>query len=109
ALDQSFDNQTEDLSLPFKEVYIWKVGFGAPRCVTCVGDGPPAGDSAIEPIGGTHSSLPDDAANLANYNDWQPRNLTSDGTKVFFNSEAGLVPEDHGGSQPQIYEYNVPF
>jgi hypothetical protein len=78
------------------EVYTYVAG-GSPMCVSCDPRGTPAVSDAllVSQTAGNPSSPP--ALGLT-------RNLSSDGSRVFFESEEPLVPQDTNG-QMDVYEW----
>lgn len=90
--------------LPKKQVYVWKIGDTAPQCVSCAGDGPLSGTGSIEPI--ESNGKPDEELiGQASYGDWYTRNVTDDGSKVYFTSTGALV--EGAATSTQVYEYDT--
>jgi hypothetical protein len=115
-IDGSFDNNytTDDprfLGEAHKQLYHWKIGMNEPRCVSCVGSGPSTADVSFRSLGG--NSRPLDASQgelegLPSFSDWQHRNLLDDGSRIYFETEEQLVPEDDN-SGVDVYQYDTVF
>ncbi len=85
-----------------EEVYLYDAGSGTLRCVSCN----PTGGRPLGPSGIAAGT------NFENYGDegrslYQPRVLSEDGHRVFFETYDALVPQDTNG-QLDVYEYEVP-
>ncbi len=85
-----------------EEVYLYDAGSGTLRCVSCnPTGGRPLGPTGIPP--GTHfGDAGGEGASL-----YQPRVLSEDGHRVFFETYDALVPQDTNG-QLDVYEYEAP-
>jgi hypothetical protein len=91
------DTLGNPLSTQCEEVYLYDAGNAAAplRCVSCNPSGErPTGPSGVP--GGTNFSL-----RLGLY---QSRVISEDGSRVFFESDDGLVPQDINGRR-DVYEY----
>jgi hypothetical protein len=85
-----------------QEVYRYRVGDGAPVCVSCgPGVGPATADASLQSFsGGLGDHVhPLNAINLA-------VNLVDDGGTVFFQSKQTLLPADANGRQ-DVYEWEA--
>jgi hypothetical protein len=83
-----YDNVDPTTGVPTSQVYLYSAG--ELTCASCRPDGsPPAGNSTIEPA--------DYAANLT-------RNLSDDGSRLFFDSTDAIVPADTNGKS-DVYEW----
>jgi hypothetical protein len=90
---QSSDRLTSFDNAGHAEVYLYTVADGSLRCVSCGPAGHVAdGDAALAAEG----SLSVNA---------RSRSVTGDGSRVFFESTDGLVPEDVNGVR-DVYEYH---
>ncbi len=84
-----------------EEVYLYDAGSGSLVCVSCnPSGGRPIGPSNIP--AGTHSE--GGGAATAGRSVYQPRVLSEDGGRVFFETADALVPRDTNG-QIDVYEY----
>lgn len=86
--------ETSDNNNGYEEVYLYDEPSGTWTCVSCV-PGVPVAASAQ--FGGFLTGY----GSFATY---QPRNLTDDGRRVFFETEAALSPQDTNG-QADVYEW----
>ena len=83
------------------EVYLFSAGTGQLVCASCNASGVrPTGAASIPPVlatqpgyGGPSDTFP-----------YLPRSLSEDGSRLFFDSQDGLVPRDSNGRQ-DVYEY----
>ncbi len=94
-----YNNVDASTQLPDEEVYLYDVN-GSPQ-LTCVSCNP----NGARPIGPSHipagTPFEHRATGGAIY---QSRGMSEDGTRVFFDSEDGLVAQDTNGQQ-DVYEY----
>jgi hypothetical protein len=97
-IEPGYDNEDPESGDGFKEMYVWKVGQGTPKCITCIGQA--VGPSTLLPqrLNETEAKLPVLAG-------WQKRNMLPDGSAVFFESSQQLLPADHNFTT-DVYEYN---
>jgi hypothetical protein len=85
-----YDNANPSTGAPTSQVYLYSPNSGELTCVSCRPDGsPPSGSSTITP--------PDFVTNT-------PRNLSDDGSRLFFNSTDAIVPADTNGKS-DVYEW----
>ncbi len=97
----SYDNRDLASGSPDEEVYLYDAGSASLVCVSCDSSGGrPVGPSDIP--AGTHTE--DTGPASAGKSVYQPRVLSEDGGRVFFESADALVPEDTNG-QIDVYEY----
>jgi hypothetical protein len=84
---------------PCKEVYVYDAGSGGLACASCDPSGArPAGPAKL----GGDEEVPEAFAIVSPY--YMPRNLSEDGSRLFFDSPDPLVPQDSNGRQ-DVYEY----
>jgi hypothetical protein len=88
-----FDNTDAESGEPDSEVFLFDRQAGTLACASCN----PAG---VNPVGASRIAGIEAFGNAFNL----PRNLTPDGSRVFFNSADALVPRDTNGKQ-DVYEY----
>lgn len=91
-----YDNRDLALGDPDEEVYLFDSRSANLVCVSCN----PSGGRPIGPANipaGTHSGLAENSV-------YQPRVLSEDGSRVFFETADALVPQDTN-SQIDVYEY----
>ncbi len=94
-----YDNRDASSSVRDEEVYVYDAGAGRLTCASCNPSGErPLGPSAIP--GGTIFTNEGRGGEALR----QPRALSADGGRVFFDSADGLVPQDTNGKQ-DVYEY----
>jgi hypothetical protein len=79
----------------FDEIYLYDAASNVLSCVSCnPTGGRPLGSSSLDPVEGkTSKSF-----------EYLPRNLSEDGSRVFFDSRDALVPGDVNGRQ-DVYEW----
>lgn len=88
-----YNNSDLNTGQPDTEVYVYDAEANGLRCVSCGAPGVlPQGPSSISPW------------QTQNYD---PRSVSNDGTRVFFNSSDALLPRDTNGQQ-DVYEYEAP-
>ena len=93
----SYDNRDAETGEPDEEVYLYDAPSGSLSCVSCNPSGArPVGSSGFP--GGTPLRTADE---LGTY---QPRVLSEDGSRVFFDSRDALVAQDTNGVQ-DVYEW----
>jgi hypothetical protein len=97
-IDPEYENEDPESWDGIKEIYVWKVGEGTPRCVTCVG-------KAVGPSTLLNQRLNETEAKVPVFAGWQKRNMLPDGSAVFFDSTQVLLPADHNLTS-DVYEYN---
>ncbi len=96
-----YDNRDLASGDPDEEVYLYDAGSASLVCVSCnPSGGRPIGPASIP--AGTHSEEGGNAS--AGKSVYQPRVLSEDGGRVFFESADALVPQDTNG-QIDVYEY----
>jgi hypothetical protein len=82
------------------EIYVYSASNGRLTCVSCNPSGRPASAETVlyleEPIGPADSSAISPAS--------EPRFLSEDGSRVFFDTEEALLPQDVNG-QMNVYEW----
>jgi hypothetical protein len=78
-----------------REIYLYDAVGGSLRCVSCRPDGQPAEGNASLRFGGS----------AVGTSFGRPRALSSDGSRVFFESADEVMPEDANG-QRDVYEYH---
>ena len=85
---------------PCSEIYLYHADTGALACVSCnpTGERPVGGSS----ISGGHEVEEDETRAYRVY--YQPRVLSADGSRVFFNSPEALVEQDKNHAA-DVYEY----
>ncbi len=71
-------------------IYVFSVDTGSVYCLGCT-------------AGGTRGTLPD----TSSWGDYQTRSISDDGSRVFFDSLAALVPQDTNG-RLDVYEWERP-
>lgn len=87
-----YDNVNPSTTLPTSQVYLYLPGPGTLICASCRPDGsPPSGDSTITP--------PTLETNT-------PRNLSDDGSRLFFSSTDAIIPADTNGKS-DVYEWTA--
>jgi hypothetical protein len=87
------------------EVYLFRVGDEAPRCISCSPSGSQPRGRSIPSVGSEAFSLPTAASlPVAAFQLAVPRALDSDGTRLFFDSYDSLVPRDQNGKE-DVYEW----
>ncbi len=97
----SYDNRDLASGRPDEEVYFYGAGSGSLVCVSCnPSGGRPIGPSNIP--AGTHAEGGGNASGGKSV--YQPRVLSENGSRVFFETEDALVPQDTNG-QIDVYEY----
>ncbi len=97
---ETFDN-TEASGHPATEVYLYDVGGGPPRCVSCNPTGErPRGSSTLP--GASSNGQGEDATRA-----YKPRALTAGGNRLFFESRDALVPADVNGEGQDVYEWEA--
>lgn len=89
----------EDEAHPCFELFLYSADANRLRCVSCNPLSSPATRSAY--LGQSVGAL---SATPAIRNSFLKRNLSSDGSRVFFQTEEALVPEDNNG-QWDVYEW----
>ena len=94
-----FDNIDANTGLPDSEVYLYDAsGAGALTCVSC-------NPTSERPIG--PSTIPGASPNGESSTDvYKPRDLSSDGRRVFFDSSDALVPQDTD-TRPDVYQWEA--
>ena len=93
----SYYNRDASTGLPDEEVYLYNAESGDLTCVSCNPSGArPIGPSGFP--GGTPWLL------VGEHGTYQPRALSADGSRVFFDSRDALVLEDKNGAQ-DVYEW----
>jgi len=105
AVLTGFDNRDAASGLPAAEVYRYDSGSGELRCVSCNPTGArPTGTNL-----GTSTEPRPAAARLPGWeiNFHSPRVLSSDGSRVFFESIEALVPTDTNGAW-DVYQWEAP-
>ena len=105
----SYDNQPLEpgtCAMPFsfnlrpscEEIYRYEAGSSHLACVSCDPSGaPPTGNATLQSIR-TLTTAPENPASILT------RNLSADGSRVFFESPDALVPQDTNG-QRDVYEW----
>jgi len=79
---------------PCRELYLWSVGFSLPICISCNPTGEiPASDAQLSP-GLFNAHLEPRSGHIK---PWIPRNMSADGSRVFFESPDPLLPADTNG------------
>lgn len=73
-------------------IYRYDANMGEVDCVSCRADGPSESEALLAPTIARYSAA---ALNQAYA---QPRNITADGRRVYFQTEEPLVPEDTNGN-----------
>jgi hypothetical protein len=82
------------------EIYLYSASSGRLTCVSCNPSGRPASDDAILYLYAFEGSInPPDLSPAS-----EPRFLSEDGSRVFFETEEALVPQDVNG-QMDVYEW----
>ncbi len=85
------------------ELYRFRVGEPALRCVSC----PPSGETAGKGPDLGADSFPRLSPPLASVQMVQSRNLSADGSKAFFETAEALLPADTNGVN-DVYEWEAP-
>jgi Tol biopolymer transport system component len=86
-----YDNVNPSTGAPTSQAYRYSADADTLSCVSCRPDGtPPAGDSTIPPPNCPTST---------------PRNISTDGSRVFFSSTDAIVPGDTNGKS-DVYEWS---
>lgn len=85
---------------PCNEIYLYEAGEGALTCVSCNPAGTPATHDALL----YHLVNDGIIAPSALYPDNLPRNLSADGSRLFFQTEEALLPAATNG-QMNVYEW----
>ena len=97
-----YDNRDAVTGEPDSEVYLYDATSSQLVCVSCNPSGTrPLGSSHLTTIEGPPSG-PSGAGNSLTF-EYLPRNLSSDGVRLFFDSSDALVPGDVNGAQ-DVYE-----
>ncbi len=76
----------------FREVYLYDAGSGKLTCASCLPTGEPPGEESFLPISGERNAT------------FQPRLISEDGSRVFFDSGVALVAHDTNG-KTDVYEW----
>ena len=101
------DNQTVNGYSPelngqkLEEVYVYEAAHERLSCVSCGSSAEPPSRVKVEAPAGVGAFLPPSGAWSATY---QPRWISDDGARVFFDSLQPLVPQDTNGAQ-DVYEW----
>jgi hypothetical protein len=92
----------EALGAQCPEVFIYDAASGALRCVSCN----PTGERPIGPsmLSGVQDETKDSGAGVVF--EYLPRDLSEDGSRVFFDSNDALVPGDTNGKR-DVYEWEA--
>jgi hypothetical protein len=85
--------------VPTSEVYLYEAGDAKLVCVSCARSGEPPQASSLLEQGETSGYLP-----VSWSNTYIPQWLSGDGSRVFFDSDIPLVPQDTNGTQ-DVYEW----
>lgn len=92
-----YDNRDAKTGLPDEEVFMYNAVVGHPVCLSCNPSGAqPIGPSGI-PGGTPWRTVPERGT-------YQSRVLSTDGSRVFFDSDDALVPQDTNGAW-DVYEW----
>ncbi len=91
-------NSDANTGLPDREVFSYEAESEKLTCVSC-------NPSGARPIG--PSSLGATQTFVTSSMGYTPRNFSEDGTRLFFDSEDALVPQDSNG-RPDVYEWEQP-
>jgi hypothetical protein len=96
-----YDNTDQKTGLPDTELFLYSaVGAGQLRCVSCRANGTrPVGSSTVA---GAVANGAQEGATRA----YKPRSLSSDGTRVFFDSGDVLASGDTD-NEPDVYEWEA--
>jgi hypothetical protein len=95
-----YDNTDQHSGLPDSEVYLYDAGAEALSCISC-------NPTQERPLG--PSSIPGAIANGEGEgatDSYKPRNLSADGTRLFFDSSDALVSRDTSAAQ-DVYEWEA--
>ncbi len=94
-----YDNRDAASGEPDGEVYLYDASSHLLQCVSCNPDG-------ARPIGSSHLAPVEEGPSASGSRrfEYLPRNLSSDGARLFFDSADALVPGDVNAKQ-DVYEY----
>jgi hypothetical protein len=98
-IDPEYDNEDPENWNNFQELYVYKIGEAAPRCVTCIGTA--KGQSTL-----VNQGLTEAETKMPVLEGWSKQNMLPDGSAVFFESSQPLLPADHN-LVADVYEYNI--
>jgi DNA-binding beta-propeller fold protein YncE len=102
-----FDNKDANSGKPDAEVYVYDARNGSLHCVSCNRTGARPEGKVLEPKG--EPTGPSAAAELPPWETslYDPRELSTDGNRLFFESYDPLVPADTN-HQLDLYEWEMP-